>query len=130
LIAELLRLIEEGMGGGDRRGGEEVEGVGELGGISTVRQRPVGATSEEVMAREAGDGTRERRGGTPTRGGITPLSTLLSPRGQNIRGLTQSALQESLTSFRPAGEIRAGTGKPRKNVWNEASLRLKDALGL
>jgi hypothetical protein len=129
LIAELLRLIEEGMGGGDRRG-EEGEGVGELGGIPAIGGRQIGATSEDVMPTEPGGGTNGRRGGTPTRGGVTSISTLLSPRGQNIRGLTQSALQESLTSFRPAGEIRAGTGKPRRNVWNEASLRLKDALGL
>lgn len=36
-----------------------------------------------------------------------------------------------LTSYRGAGEIESqSTGKPRRNVWNEASLRLKDALGL
>jgi len=36
-----------------------------------------------------------------------------------------------LTSARGAGEIESKeTGKARKNVWNEASLRLKDALGV
>jgi len=36
-----------------------------------------------------------------------------------------------LTAFRGAGEIEGQqTGKPRKNVWNEESLRLKDALGV
>ena len=36
-----------------------------------------------------------------------------------------------LTSYRGAGEIEGQTtGKPRRNVWNESSLRLKDALGL
>lgn len=36
-----------------------------------------------------------------------------------------------LTSYRGAGEIESkSTGKPRRDVWNEASLRLKDALGL
>lgn len=36
-----------------------------------------------------------------------------------------------LTSYRGAGEIESkATGKPRRDVWNEASLRLKDALGL
>jgi hypothetical protein len=36
-----------------------------------------------------------------------------------------------LTAYRGAGEIEGDpSGKPRKNVWNEASLRLKDALGL
>jgi len=42
-----------------------------------------------------------------------------------------SSLAQSLTSYRGAGELESKTtGKPRKNVWNEASLRLKDALGL
>jgi hypothetical protein len=37
----------------------------------------------------------------------------------------------SLTGERGAGEIESKeTGKKRKNVWNEASLRLKDALGV
>jgi hypothetical protein len=36
-----------------------------------------------------------------------------------------------LTGEREAGEIDSKeTGKKRKNVWNEASLRLKDALGV
>jgi hypothetical protein len=36
-----------------------------------------------------------------------------------------------LTGERGAGEIESKeTGKPRQNVWNEASLRLKDALGV
>jgi hypothetical protein len=41
------------------------------------------------------------------------------------------SMPSSLTSLRGAGEIEsAETGKKRKNVWNEESLRLKDALGL
>jgi len=40
-------------------------------------------------------------------------------------------LTQALTASRPAGEIEADpSGKKRQNVWNEASLRLKDALGL
>lgn len=78
---------------------------------------------------EGGEG-EEEGGRRVTRLGISPRSTLQTGRGQGIRGITPTGLQESLTSFRPAGEIRAGTGKPRRNVWNEASLRLKDALGL
>ena len=42
-----------------------------------------------------------------------------------------STLGQALTGYRGAGEIEGKkTGKPRKNVWNEESLRLKDALGL
>jgi hypothetical protein len=45
--------------------------------------------------------------------------------------LFPSAPVSGLTSYRGAGEIEGQkTGKPRQNVWNEASLRLKDALGL
>lgn len=45
--------------------------------------------------------------------------------------LFPSAPVSGLTSYRGAGEIESQkTGKPRRNVWNEASLRLKDALGL
>jgi len=35
-----------------------------------------------------------------------------------------------LTSYRAPGEIEGESGLDRENVWNEASLRLKDALGL
>jgi hypothetical protein len=36
-----------------------------------------------------------------------------------------------LTAYRGAGEIEStGTGKPRQKVWNEESLKLKDALGV
>jgi hypothetical protein len=42
-----------------------------------------------------------------------------------------STLGQALTGYRGAGEIEGKkTGKPRKDVWNEESLRLKDALGL
>lgn len=42
-----------------------------------------------------------------------------------------STLGQALTGYRGAGEIEGKkTGKPRRNVWNEESLRLKDALGL
>lgn len=45
--------------------------------------------------------------------------------------LFPTAPVSGLTSYRGAGEIEGQkTGKPRQNVWNEASLRLKDALGL
>jgi hypothetical protein len=42
-----------------------------------------------------------------------------------------SAAPQGLTASRGAGEIEGvESGKKRQNVWNEASLRLKDALGL
>jgi len=43
----------------------------------------------------------------------------------------QTGLSQALTAVRPAGETEGtATGKERQQVWNEASLRLKDALGL
>ena len=44
---------------------------------------------------------------------------------------TTTGTTTGLTGERGAGEIESKeTGKKRKNVWNEASLRLKDALGV
>ena len=71
---------------------------------------------------------------TPTSPSITvtpprrpPTPTRAEPTISAFRG---SPLEQALTAFVPAGEVDVGTGKPRRDVWNEASLRLKDALGL
>lgn len=66
-------------------------------------------------------------GGTSPKGRKSPaLSQAINAPFYPSTGLTQA-----LTASRPAGEIDADpTGKKRQNVWNEASLRLKDALGL
>ena len=56
---------------------------------------------------------------------VTTLGQALAPP------LFPSSPVSGLTSYRGAGEIESkSTGKPRRDVWNEASLRLKDALGL
>jgi hypothetical protein len=47
-----------------------------------------------------------------------------------ITGFKRSPLEQALTGYRPAGEIESELGLGREDVWNEASLRLKDALGL
>ena len=60
------------------------------------------------------------------------------PRPRTNLGTTLQApfapsttLGQALTGYRGAGEIEGKkTGKPRREVWNEESLRLKDALGL
>ena len=50
---------------------------------------------------------------------------------QAIRADFSPLSTTGLTAIRPAGEIESEeTGKRREDVWNEASLRLKDALGL
>jgi hypothetical protein len=57
--------------------------------------------------------------GAPSAGGVSYAPTVTS-------GYTTG-----LTGERGAGEIESKeTGKQRQNVWNEASLRLKDALGV
>jgi hypothetical protein len=49
-----------------------------------------------------------------------------------ITGATPARLlADALAAYRPAGAIEGDeSGKERQNVWNEKSLRLKDALGL
>jgi hypothetical protein len=63
------------------------------------------------------------------------VTTSLSPKTKSYsssQALGQAlGTTTGLTSERGAGEIEgAGTGKPRKKVWNEESLKLKDALGV
>ena len=61
-------------------------------------------------------------------------TTYLSPKTKTAAPTSAlgSALGTTgLTSYRGAGEIEGtGSGKPRKKVWNEESLKLKDALGV
>ena len=58
--------------------------------------------------------------GAPSAGGSAPVT----------QG-TATGTTVGLTGERGAGEIESKeTGQTRKNVWNEASLRLKDALGV
>jgi len=68
-------------------------------------------------------------GKSPGGGGgrqTTRLGTTLQPPFS-----PSTTLGQALTGYRGAGEIEGKkTGKPRREVWNEESLRLKDALGL
>ena len=58
----------------------------------------------------------------PVRPGRQPIITGASPA---------RLLADALAAYRPAGAIEGEeSGKERQNVWNEKSLRLKDALGL
>lgn len=131
-LSELLRLIGEG-GAGEGEQGDQTTTFDMAGDVTGGGGKAfdLGVDKEEV---EKGGGTSDLVGeSVTTRGGGARVSVtpdIFSRRTTGFRGLGTTGLQESLTAFRPAGEIRAGTGKPRKNVWNEASLRLKDALGL
>jgi hypothetical protein len=58
----------------------------------------------------------------PARPGRQPIITGVSPA---------RLLADALAAYRPSGAIEGEeSGKKRQNVWNEKSLRLKDALGL
>ena len=58
----------------------------------------------------------------PARPGRQPIITGASPA---------RLLADALAAYRPSGAIEGEeSGKERQNVWNEKSLRLKDALGL
>ena len=75
----------------------------------------------------------EKKQGT-YRPGLLTTSTVTrptSPLARALQGDYYPASSTGLTAYRPAGEIESEeTGKERQDVWNEASLRLKDALGL
>jgi hypothetical protein len=66
-------------------------------------------------------------------GGVSPAVGRTTQLGTVLQApfFPGSSPTTGLTSYRGAGEIEGPeTGGKRKNVWNEASLRLKDALGL
>jgi hypothetical protein len=61
---------------------------------------------------------------------VSPVKKTPKPSFPTITGFKRSPLEQALTAYRPAGEIEPELGLGREDVWNEASLRLKDALGL
>jgi hypothetical protein len=63
------------------------------------------------------------------RSGKSP-STLSRSLGTDLQAGGTPTPTTGLTTGRGAGEIEGEGGTNRKNVWNEESLRLKDALGL
>ena len=92
----------------------------------TEKKEPVISKTTEQLARPFVSGALSelfglgpKVPGAPSAGGVSYAPTVTS-------GYTTG-----LTGERGAGEIESKeTGKQRKNVWNEASLRLKDALGV
>jgi hypothetical protein len=65
----------------------------------------------------------------PTITGVPPKRRTRAPI---ITGATTPRLlADALAAYRPSGAIEGkGTGEERQDVWNEKSLRLRDALGL
>jgi hypothetical protein len=78
--------------------------------------------------------TKEKPKGEPKK--VYPTVTSVPPpirsRQPIITGASPARLlADALAAYRPAGAIEGEeSGKERQNVWNEKSLRLKDALGL
>jgi hypothetical protein len=68
----------------------------------------------------------------PTVTGVPPVVPSRAGRQPIITGVSPARLlADALAAYRPAGAIEGEeSGKERQNVWNEKSLRLKDALGL
>jgi hypothetical protein len=75
--------------------------------------------------------------GRPTKEPTYPVVITVTPEPRprapsTITGVSPARLlADALAAYRPAGAIEGEeSGKERQNVWNEKSLRLKDALGL
>jgi hypothetical protein len=110
-----------GTGSGTNYGYSGGSGGGSGGGTGT------GTGTGEGEGDGSGSGETSVSGGGPLF--IPPqygkLAQLLNITPQMNTGTTQG-----LTGGGEGSEIESGTGKERQNVWNESSLRLRDALGL
>jgi hypothetical protein len=86
------------------------------------------ATTAPPTSRPTGRPTKE-----PTYPVVITVTREPRPRPPStITGASPARLlADALAAYRPAGAIEGEeSGKERQNVWNEKSLRLKDALGL
>jgi hypothetical protein len=134
----------DGTGVGTGKGTGTGAGTGTGGGTGSGEGDGTGDGTGGGQGGGSGDGTGTGTGTGPGTGVgdpgkvTSPTITVVAPKKvtpktalPTITGFGRSPLEQALTAFRPAGEIEGeSTGKPRENVWNEASLRLKDALGL
>ena len=94
----------------------------------TDTREPIETPEEESYSPA---GTEPATPGFLTSTSISPKKPLQSTLLQTFRADMAPLSATGLTAYRPAGEIESEeTGKRRQDVWNEASLRLKDALGL
>jgi len=96
--------------------------------VTTETTAPT-AAAEEPVAKEEPKKEEEPRQRYPTVTGVPPKRRARAPI---ITGATTPRLlADALAAYRPAGAIEGkGTGDERQDVWNEKSLRLRDALGL
>jgi len=61
---------------------------------------------------------------------VSPVKPPKKTSSPTISAFARSPLEQALSAYRPPGEVEGESGIDRQNVWNEASLRLKDALGI
>jgi hypothetical protein len=96
--------------------------------VTTETTAPT-AAAEEPAAKEEPKKEEEPRQRYPTVTGVPPKRR---PRTPIITGATTPRLlADALAAYRPSGAIEGKrTGDERQDVWNEKSLRLRDALGL
>ena len=94
----------------------------------TETQEPVISKTTEALARPIISGALSDLFGLGPKvpGAPSAGDSASAPISQGVTSGTTT----SLTGERGAGEIEGEGGTNRKNVWNEESLRLKDALGL
>jgi hypothetical protein len=96
--------------------------------VTTETTSPTVA-AEEPVAKEEPKKEEEPRQRYPTVTGVPPKTRTRTPIITNAT--TPRLLADALAAYRPSGAIEGkGTGDERQDVWNEKSLRLRDALGL
>lgn len=126
-------------GGG---GGGKPPSGGDTGGFSGgITDRPTTSTDTTKKDTQIVEKTDTTGGTDATTGQAKYKPELFIYGGQYPSALSRSlgtdlqaggtpTATTGLTSYRAPGEIEGESGIERENVWNEASLRLKDALGL
>jgi hypothetical protein len=106
-------------------------GPQELEKVTVTPPPPSAPVEPEVKAEEPKkeEPKKETKKLYPT---VTSVPTPRRSRQPIITGASPARLlADALAAYRPAGAIEGEeSGKERQNVWNEKSLRLKDALGL
>lgn len=107
------------------------EPITTLSDVTVTGSKDVPSVSSQTSGKAVSPAQQEaidRERNIVTYSGYTPLGSALKTQAPfyPLAGTTGG-----LTSTRGAGEIESQeTGKQRRDVWNEASLRLKDALGV
>jgi len=109
------------------------EPITTLSDVTVTGSKDVPSVSSQTSGKAVSPAQQEaidRERNIVTYSGYSP-STLGSSLKTQAPFYPLAGTSGGLTSTRGAGELESKeTGKPRRNVWNEESLRLKDALGV